>query len=484
MERNKEHIDTTNNEILKSGIVRILFANIINLAFSLGTNFLLPKYVSIESYAQIKTYQLYVSYIAVLQLGYSDGMYLKFGGKRLENIQHALLQEDISTLRVFQGIVGLVSLVFAIVVRDPVLIVASLSVFPQNVIAYYKNLYQAVGKFGDYSRIMNFTTGATFAINAVLLFVFKIDDYGFYICSYLTLSIVLMCALEIQTNRSFRIAFGIAQFNKVNLFQNINNGFLLLLANFSSILLTSMDRVFTKVLLGNIEFALYSFAVSIENFLNVAVSPLTVTLYNYFCNNKTEEKVIKIRNMIIIFSSLLISCAFPVKFIIEHYLQQYRESVNIIFLLFSAQAFLIIVRSVYLNLYKAFKMQRTYFIRMCIVISVAFILNSVFYLIMRAKEAFALGTVISSVIWLLISQWDFRNYRFDIKNILYLNLELITFLICGRYLNSIMGFITYVLLSVLLARLLLKEGFQDLCALAWSIVKKSAFKWRRGNEDD
>ena len=187
----------------------------------MGTNFLLPKYVSIGSYAQIKTYQLYVSYIAVLQLGYSDGMYLKFGGKKLNNIPHASLQEDISTLRVFQGIVGIASLLIAIVIRDPVLIVASLSVFPQNIIAYYKNLYQAVGKFNDYSRIMNLTTGATFVINAILLFMLKIDNYEFYICAYLFLSIILMCALEIQTYRTFRIAFGISQYSKQNLVQMV-----------------------------------------------------------------------------------------------------------------------------------------------------------------------------------------------------------------------------------------------------------------------
>ena len=55
-----------NNDRLKKGIIRILLANILNMLFSMGTNFLLPKYVSVDTYAQIKTYQLYIYLYSVL----------------------------------------------------------------------------------------------------------------------------------------------------------------------------------------------------------------------------------------------------------------------------------------------------------------------------------------------------------------------------------------------------------------------------------
>ena len=53
--------------------------------------------------------------------------------------------------------------------------------------------------------------------------------------------------------------------------------------------LTTMDRWFVKFLLDTYAFAQYSFAVSVESFLNLAITPVTTTLYNYFCqeNNKT-----------------------------------------------------------------------------------------------------------------------------------------------------------------------------------------------------
>ena len=48
---------------LQKGILAVLIANMVNVFFSLATNFLMPKYLSIESYAGIKEFQLYVSYV-------------------------------------------------------------------------------------------------------------------------------------------------------------------------------------------------------------------------------------------------------------------------------------------------------------------------------------------------------------------------------------------------------------------------------------
>ena len=40
------------------GIIVILIANILNMVFGLATGFILPKYLSVETYAIIKTVQL------------------------------------------------------------------------------------------------------------------------------------------------------------------------------------------------------------------------------------------------------------------------------------------------------------------------------------------------------------------------------------------------------------------------------------------
>ena len=115
------------------------------------------------------------------------------------------------------------------------------------------------------------------------------------------------------------------------LIKNIKAGILLTVGNLSSVVLTSMDRWFVKALMTTLAFAQYSFAVSMENFMNVAVTPVTTTLYNYFCKATDEVKVRKARNYVMIFAALIVSCAFPARFILEVYLTKYIDSAKVIF---------------------------------------------------------------------------------------------------------------------------------------------------------
>lgn len=91
-----------NGQKVAKGIVAVLIANLVNVAFSLATNFLLPKYLSIESYAGIKEFQLYVSYVGLFHLGFVDGIYLKYGGKTLGKDVDKEFSTDLSTMCIFK----------------------------------------------------------------------------------------------------------------------------------------------------------------------------------------------------------------------------------------------------------------------------------------------------------------------------------------------------------------------------------------------
>ena len=88
--------------MLKKGILAVFKTNVIVLLFNLITNFLLPKYLSVEAYASIKAFQLYVLYIGVFHFGYCDGMYLRYGGKTIGNIDKHELKNDVSTMCLYQ----------------------------------------------------------------------------------------------------------------------------------------------------------------------------------------------------------------------------------------------------------------------------------------------------------------------------------------------------------------------------------------------
>lgn len=53
---------------MRKGLLKVMIANLIGLVISVVTNFLIPKYVSVDSYSLIKTYALYLTYAGFLVL--------------------------------------------------------------------------------------------------------------------------------------------------------------------------------------------------------------------------------------------------------------------------------------------------------------------------------------------------------------------------------------------------------------------------------
>lgn len=371
---------------MQKGIVAVLIANLVNVAFSLATNFLLPKYLSIESYAGIKEFQLYVSYVGLFHLGFVDGIYLKYGGKTLGKDVDKEFSTDLSTMCIFQTVTTIAVLIVAIILRDRILAFFAISILPQNMSNYFKFLYQATGEFNLYGKAMNLTTISTFALNMVLLFVFRTDSVFWYIAGYVVLYFLIWIVLDVYFRKNHTLQKG-ALFSFKSFHSNIKAGFLLTLGNLSSIFLTSMDRWFVKALMDTLAFAQYSFAVSVENFLNLAITPVTTTLYNYFCRVNDEEEHRKVFNYVAVFATIIPAAAFPVKFILEVFLAKYIDSAVVVFLLFSAQIFYTVIRSIYVNLYKVQRKQKVYFVKLVIILAIGFALNCGCYAIVHVKEA-------------------------------------------------------------------------------------------------
>ena len=442
-------IDCTSNKsnYLLRGMLYVFLANIINMGFNLITNIILPRFLSVDSYAAIKTYQLYISYIGALHFGFIDGTYLRYGGKNLQSIGTPDLAKNIGTLRFFQIGVTIVSIVVSVIFQNTILLFFSLAIVPLNMANYFSSLYQATGEFNRYGRIINATAILNCCINIVLILIVQTDNYIYFLSSYILIDVFIWFYLEVFFRKNRHINYG--SFSLTELISNCKSGFLLMLGNLSSFILTGLDRWFVKILMDTSAFAYYSFAVSMESFLNVAMNPVIITLYNYFCNNKKREQLLRVRNSIMIFASIIISAAFPAKFILEKFLPSYSKSTMVMFFLFATQLFNIVNKGIYINLYKAQRKQTEYFYKLVLVIISGVIFNIICYLIYPQKESFAFGTLLSSILWFYLNKTSFKTINYKITQYVYIFLNLIVFILCGYRLSSISGFILYLIYLLL-----------------------------------
>lgn len=465
------------NENLKRGIALVFIANAINLCISLVNGFVMPKYLSLGAYADIKTYHLYANYIGVLAFGYSDGLYLLYGGKHISEVGSTGINTCRSNLILTQIMMTAACVLTGLAFGNDILLITAVSILPVNLVSAYKNIFQATGEFGSYSRILNYSSIMVFSGSMILLFGFRTDNSHLYVAWMVTVTFITWLLVE----RKMIIGYGqrpgwSPDFR--SLLDNIRSGIILMLGNFSSILMTSVDRWFVKGLLTVQDFAYYSFVVSVENLIAIFISPVVTTMYNYICVTPDMGAIRRIRRMCMVFALFLISAAFPAKFILEFYLQKYLASKYVLFILFSTEVFYMIIKGIYVNIYKARKQQSTYLAQLIGVIIIGVILNTIFYYFTRSNEGIAFATLLSVIIWYLICSLSVPEIRPDWRELLLAAAAIPLFILAGFYLEAIAGFLVYGAGVLILSFLLMRDSLLGLWNMAFGMILKKLGKNR------
>lgn len=428
---------------MKKGLFNVMVANIICLIINLLTNFLLPKFLTIDSYSMIKTYSLYLTYAGFFSVGYNDGMYLQYGGKKIQDIPKKELADNFLNYVILM--LGMLVVVFGISIwiNDPIIKAFAFGMFSYNILGYLKSLYQATGEFSAYGVALNIEKVLVFLFTMSFIFIIHSDDYRIYIWIQVIVGIFLGIYLFTRLERKLHF-IQLGKFKISECKENIFSGFILMLGNFSSSIFTGLDRWFVKILLTNIDFAMYSFAVSMESVINVFISPITIYMYNYFCKKPSLKNIRKIKKITLIWAFLVIAAAFPAKWILENFLQNYIMANSVVFILFVAQVFYIIVKGIYVNIYKSEKKQSLYLKQMIMMIIISIILNSIFYAIFKNMVSIAVGTLITAIIWMYLCELTSLDFRFGIKENISIIILTLVFLLCGYYMNAIIGCIIYI----------------------------------------
>lgn len=455
---------------MKKGLVQVFLANLIYLGITFFTNFILPKFISVDSYAVIKTYSLYLFYIGFFHLGYNDGMYLEYGGKDIQSITPNELGKNFYSILFVQLVFTVIAIIPAIYVHSPLFIMLALTITLTNMVSYMKTLFQAVGEFKLYGRALNYERFFMLLGYLLLIFIVKSDDPYLYILVALFASgITLLLLLRVTYKLN---PFGkYVSFSRFEIKKNIMTGFPLLMGGLSSNIFTGIDRWFVKILMGSFEFAMYSFAVSMENMINVFLTPITVSMYNFFCKENKQEKVLRIKNAVLIWGFIIIAAAFPAKWILENFLTTYVSSSTIIFVLFAAQIFYVIIKGIYVNIYKAEQKQNIYMRQTFKMTIVAFGFNVLFYFINHSMLAIALGTLATSIVWLIVCELDRPDLKFSTKQIIYIVVLLSVYLYCGYKLDSIMGLLIYSSMGIVLSLIFMRDSFMYLITSGINMIK-------------
>ena len=85
-------------------------ANISRIFTTLILTLILPKVMSVESYSEWQLYRFYATYLVYSTLGWTEGLYMKYGGVRYQELAKGRISSQIWGIAVHESVFACVAL--------------------------------------------------------------------------------------------------------------------------------------------------------------------------------------------------------------------------------------------------------------------------------------------------------------------------------------------------------------------------------------
>lgn len=271
-----------NSRQIRKNILISVFAQCVSLIVSLIMNLIVPKFIDVSQYAYWQMYLLYISYVGVLHFGLLDGLILRYAKYDYDELNKPLLRSQfiglltISVLCAFFGI--LIAILFGNGEIKWIVMFVSLGIVTRNVFNYTSYILQMTNRIDKYaSMIIAYRLFFGVAISSLLM----IGVYDFHYFCILDLSSDLF-GIIVGSKYNKGLYFGktvktVVAFRELK--NNLSSGLMLMLANWSSFLLTGSARLIIQWNWNEITFGFVSFSFSVINLFLTFVSAISAVLF-------------------------------------------------------------------------------------------------------------------------------------------------------------------------------------------------------------
>lgn len=338
-------------------------ANFLELLVNIIVTLLVPKFLGseLEQYGYFQIYLFYIAYVGFFHFGWCDGILLREGGKKYEELNKPLCASQFQLICVVEIILAV--LVSANVFyftgseyRFVYIMVAVNAVIytPRRILQFY---LQSTNRIKEYARVTEVGRGIYGILLAIILFIgvrnYKLLITGDVIGKFIALIFSIYICKDIVLTKAVPIRDGINE-----AYKNITVGVKLLFANIASMLITGIVRWGIQVKWDIVTYGKISFSLSISNFLLSFVSAIAVVLYptlKNVSNDKLPTFYNKIRNVLMLFLFACLLLYYPIQLVLVYWLPQYEVSVRYMAILFPVCVYaakMTLLVQTYMNIYR------------------------------------------------------------------------------------------------------------------------------------
>ena len=323
----KNKLDFTKN--LQTAII----AQGVNVIFSCIVSLILPKFLGVEQYSYWQLFIFLTTYSGALHFGLSDGIYLRYGGEVIENIDYRLIGSQLK-------IMNFVHIVFCVIVsiflcatlpcneRLSVYIFAMVFTIIANATWFLGYVFQATNLTRIFSHSVMILNGSFLLFLSFLCFTkqksFKWYCFCYVIAMFLSLVYISIKGKKIVFSGLVPMSFALNEI-KSNIIIGIN----LTIANVASSLILGIGRIVVDRTEGITSFGLLSLALSLTNFFLQFILQVSMVLFPAL--RRLSNEMIK-RTFVILQDNIgfvlygILVLYIPIKKILLLWLPSYSES--------------------------------------------------------------------------------------------------------------------------------------------------------------
>lgn len=316
-------------------------SNLLSLLISTLVVLVVPRLIGVSEYGYWQLYLFYASYVGFLHFGLSDGIYLREGGKRYEDLDKEKMFGQFFILTMMQLIIASAILLSArVFIQDSSRLVIINYIAVTTVITNIRSLpnfiLQATNRIKEYAhitiidRVIYFTLILLALLSGIRNFETLIlaDIIGRFFS--LLLSIYYCRDLVIRPVSELKLSFKES-------FSNISIGIKLMLAYIASLLIIGVIRFGIEQVWDVETFGKISLTLSASNLMMLFINAVGLIMFPVLRRtdkNRLKDIYINVRDLIMVVLLGLLIFYYPLKAFLVMWLPDYAESLLYMALVF------------------------------------------------------------------------------------------------------------------------------------------------------
>lgn len=348
-----------------SNVIISIAVQVVSLAVGFVLNLVVPKFIDEYQYAYWQTYTLYVSYVGVLHFGLLDGLVLRYSQFDYEELDKERLRSQFKILLLFTSIVTLLTTSISLLASGGntriIIILVAGGIITKNLFTYSSYSFQITNRISKYA-VLILAQRLTYGVVIAVLLILKVNNFYWYCLADLfgdVFSIVLASFFNkgMYFGKSIKLK---EAFKELKI--NVSAGIVLMLANWSAMLLVNGAKMVIQWRWDELTFGKVSFAFSVANVFLAFVTAASVVLFPSL-KRLDEDKLPQIYKSIRdVFSPVLLFCLvlyFPGCWVLQKWLPNYAESLTYLGILLPIIVFISKVNLLTNNYLKAYRKEKS-----------------------------------------------------------------------------------------------------------------------------